>query len=85
MSNNEQNNDSSEYVPGGNRPLVSEYTEPPVFGVGDSVYLINIDGSQEGPYVVATAPSAGKCMLCYSDGKPFRNNAAISVDELEAS
>ncbi|KAF4961383.1 hypothetical protein FSARC_10199 [Fusarium sarcochroum] len=84
MSNNDQTNDSSEYVSGGKRPSVTPYGQIPSFTVGDSVYLLKIDGSREGPYIVATAPAAGKCMLCYNDGKPYRDNASISVDELEA-
>ncbi|KAH7211375.1 hypothetical protein DER44DRAFT_807369 [Fusarium oxysporum] len=33
---------------------------------------------------VATAPVSGQCTLCYTNGSPFRNNAGIDVDELEA-
>jgi hypothetical protein len=51
--------------------------------VGDNVYLLKDDGSREGPYLVATAPVAGRCTLCYDDGTPFRNNEEIDVDELD--
>ncbi|KAF4439492.1 hypothetical protein F53441_12599 [Fusarium austroafricanum] len=84
MSNTEQEN-KSEYIPGGKRPFVSAYTQVPSFRVGDSVYLLKSDGSREGPYIVAVAPSAGKCVLSYTDGRPFQDNAGVSVDELEAS
>ncbi|KAF4423137.1 hypothetical protein FACUT_10605 [Fusarium acutatum] len=87
MSDDQQKNTSPEYTPGGKRPFVSTYdnaVQAPSLRVGDSVYLLNTDGSREGPYLVATAPVSGKCTLCYTNGSPFRNNAGIDVDELEA-
>lgn len=57
----------------------------PSFNVGDTVYYLRSDGSRDGPFMVATPPKGGKCSLCYNDGRPFQNNAPISVDELEAN
>ncbi|EKJ68426.1 hypothetical protein FPSE_11434 [Fusarium pseudograminearum CS3096] len=85
MSNNEENHDSSEIIPGHKRPHVSAYMQMPEFTVGDSVYYLRSDGSRDGPFLVATPPVGRKCALCYSDGRPFQNNAMISVDELEAN
>ncbi|CVK96576.1 uncharacterized protein FMAN_10917 [Fusarium mangiferae] len=84
MSDDQQKNESPEYTSGGKRPFVSTYDNAPSLKVGDSVYLLNTDGSREGPYLVATAPVSGQCTLCYDNGSPFRNNADIDVDELEA-
>ncbi|RBA13436.1 hypothetical protein FPRO05_02230 [Fusarium proliferatum] len=87
MSDDQQKSESPEYTSGGKRPFVSTYenaVQAPSLKVGDSVYLLNTDGSREGPYLVATAPASGQCTLCHTDGNPFRNNADIDVDELEA-
>lgn len=64
--------------------VLNQALQAPSLKVGDSVYLLNTDGSREGPYLVATAPVSGQCTLCYTNGSPFRNNAGIDVDELEA-
>ena len=53
--------------------------------MGDSVYLPNPDGTREGPYLVATVTTSGKCALSYNNGAPFRQDQEVSVDELEAS
>ncbi|KAM5385365.1 hypothetical protein ACJZ2D_001006 [Fusarium nematophilum] len=84
MSNDEQKTDPSDFVQGGTRPHVRAYTQKPIFKLGDSVYLLKLDGTREGPYTVATAPIAGKCALSHADGMPFRGSEQISVDELEA-
>ncbi|KAH6960406.1 hypothetical protein DER45DRAFT_611343 [Fusarium avenaceum] len=80
MSND---NSSDVSVTGGKRPHITVYSEVAGLAVGDSVYLLKDDGSREGPYLVATAPVAGRCTLCYGDGTPFRNNEGIDVDELD--
>ncbi|KAF4966108.1 hypothetical protein FSARC_6159 [Fusarium sarcochroum] len=79
--------ESGEDIKRGSRPSVKTYVEKPLFQVGDSVYLLTPDGNREGPYLVATAPTAGhrKCALSYSDGTPFRDNAGINVDDLEGT
>ncbi|KAF9769358.1 hypothetical protein IL306_013234 [Fusarium sp. DS 682] len=87
MSDDQQKNGSPEYTPGGKRPFISaaaNAVQVPPFRVGQSVYLLKIDGSREGPYLVATAPVSGQCKLAHADGSPFRSNANIDVDELEA-
>lgn len=49
------------------------------------MYLLKADGTREGPYLVATVSTSGKCVLSYNNGGPFRQNQEVSVDELEAS
>ncbi|KAF4958832.1 hypothetical protein FGADI_2176 [Fusarium gaditjirri] len=63
MSDDQQKNGSPEYTPGGKRPYVSKFDDAPSLRVGDSVYLLNTDGSREGPYLVATAPVSGQYEL----------------------
>ncbi|KAF4983466.1 hypothetical protein FZEAL_1195 [Fusarium zealandicum] len=85
MSNDEQNNQSPDYVEGGKRPYVSPYDENTSFIIGDQVYLLRYDGSREGPYLIATAPTGGTCKLWDEQaGAPVQQNADVSVDELEA-
>lgn len=85
MSNNEETKNPFDFTEAGKRPRVEAYTQKPVFTVGEGVYLLKVDGSREGPYVVATAPVNGKCTLSYEDGMPFRNNEKINGDDLESS
>ncbi|KAM0380175.1 hypothetical protein ACHAPZ_000383 [Fusarium culmorum] len=85
MSNNEENLDTPELISGGKRPHVRTYANVPAFYVGDSVYYTQSNGVRDGPFLVATAPSGGTCTLCYSNGRPYQNNARINVGLLEAN
>ncbi|OTB18769.1 hypothetical protein K445DRAFT_19377 [Daldinia sp. EC12] len=67
----------------GERPYVVDYVQKPEFSVGDKVYLLNSDGSRDGPYIVASVISAGKYTLSLDTGIPVRNGDEISGDELE--
>lgn len=55
------------------------FCQKPQYRPGDSVYYINEGtGAQEGPYVVASLPEAGKCKLIHPDG----GEELISTDAL---
>ncbi|PMD61251.1 uncharacterized protein K444DRAFT_611505 [Hyaloscypha bicolor E] len=69
----------------GDRPYVTPYVHKPTFRVGDPVYLLNSDGSREGPYEIASLPSAGKCTLSSGSGQPIRNGDEIGTDWVESA
>jgi hypothetical protein len=58
--------------------------QKPEFRVGDKVYLRNSSGSREGPYFIASIPSAGKFTLSLENGQPILNGREVEVDYLEA-
>ncbi|KAI6764549.1 hypothetical protein HG531_012436 [Fusarium graminearum] len=78
MSNSEENLDTPELISGGKRPHVRTYANVPAFYVGDSVYYTQSNGVRDGPFLVVTAPSGGTCTLCYSNGRPYQDNARIN-------
>jgi hypothetical protein len=47
------------------------------------VYLLNQDGSREGPYVIASLISPGKCTLSYENGQAVRNSDEIKIEYVE--
>jgi hypothetical protein len=47
--------------------------------------LLNHDESCEGPYVIASVPSAGRCTLSLGNGKVVKNGEEIDVDYMEAA
>ena len=55
----------------------------PEFHVGTKVWYIDDQSNRYGPYLVATAPSAGKCTLCELNGAPALNSVPIAVSSLE--
>ncbi|KAI1123528.1 hypothetical protein F5Y10DRAFT_251716 [Nemania abortiva] len=69
----------------GERPHVRTYVQKPVFCVGDKVYLINAGGTREGPYLVASLPSEGKCTLSLESGAAVNNADEVSLDSIEAA
>ncbi|OIW28187.1 hypothetical protein CONLIGDRAFT_706238, partial [Coniochaeta ligniaria NRRL 30616] len=74
---------SSNFADVGKRPGIVTYIERPVFHVGDKVYLLTSSGSREGPYVVASLPSAGACTLSHEDGKAVEGGKEIGIDCVE--
>jgi len=49
------------------------------------VYLLNSGGSREGPYVIASVPSAGRYTLSVENGEAVKNGEEIKTDCLEAA
>lgn len=45
--------------------------------------MLNEDGSREGPYVVASLPSPGKCTLSYENGQAVKNGTEIKIEYVE--
>ncbi|KAI1376849.1 hypothetical protein F4677DRAFT_76056 [Hypoxylon crocopeplum] len=68
---------------GGERPYVRTYAQKPKFYVGDKVYLINPNGTREGPYLVGSVISAGTCTLSLETGAAVRNGAVINMNSME--
>ncbi|KAK1974693.1 hypothetical protein LZ30DRAFT_607391 [Colletotrichum cereale] len=66
------------------RPFVTSYAEKPKFYVGDKVYLV-VNGSREGPYLVASIGSVGRCTLSREKGEAVRNGEEIDVSYVEAA
>ncbi|KAK2009604.1 hypothetical protein LZ32DRAFT_639915 [Colletotrichum eremochloae] len=60
------------------RPYVTSYAQKPKFHVGDKVYLV-LNGSREGPYLVASIGSVGKCTLSRENGEAVRNGEEIDA------
>jgi len=58
--------------------------QKPNFHVGDKVYLLTSGGAREGPYVIASIPSAGKCTLSLENGRAVENGEEIDIDRVEA-
>ena len=53
--------------------------------MGDKVYLLDTDGFRKGPYLVASLPAEGKCILSSESGRNVRNGASINVNDVEAA
>jgi hypothetical protein len=49
------------------------------------VYLLSPGGSREGPYVIASVPSAGKCTLSLESGNTVKNGEEIDMKHVEAA
>lgn len=49
------------------------------------MYLLNSGGSREGPYVIASLLSAGKCTLSLENGEAVKNGEEIDIDYVEAA
>lgn len=67
------------------RPYVVAYVQKPDFHVGDKVFLVKPDRSHEGPYLISSVPSAGKCTLCLEDGGAVKNGELIDMDTVKAA
>lgn len=55
------------------------------FRVGDSVNVIHLDGTREGPYLVASIPSTGVYTLSFADGREAQEGESIEENDLEAA
>lgn len=54
--------------------------------MGDKVYLINYSGGpREGPYLIASLPSSGKCILSLENDKLVRNGEEIDTEYVDAA
>lgn len=49
------------------------------------MYLLKPDGSREGPYIVASVPSAGRCTLSLANGDAVRDGQEVDIDYVEAA
>jgi len=45
--------------------------------------VLNKNGSRDGPYEVATIPSAGNCTLSQANGGLVNNGDVVDVDTLQ--
>ena len=55
------------------------------YSVGDSVKVIQEDGSRDGPYLVASVPSPGVYTLSWADGQEAYDGEEIEENDLEAA
>lgn len=55
------------------------------FWVGDKVNLIKPDGSREGPFTIASVPSAGIYTLSFQNGQTAEGGDEIEENDLEAA
>ena len=60
-------------------------SQRPEFHVGDKVYLLNSNESREGPYVIASLPSAEKCTLSLENGEAVKNGEEIDINDVKAA
>jgi hypothetical protein len=58
--------------------------QKPRFHVGDKVYLLRSDGTREGPYVITSISSIGRCTLGLENGLAVKNGEEIEIDYVEA-
>ncbi|KAI0545045.1 hypothetical protein F4679DRAFT_588873 [Xylaria curta] len=67
------------------RPWVGESAESK-FTVGDKVYVKASGGiSREGPYLIASVPSAGRYTLSSEDGKSAKDGNELDESDLESA
>lgn len=59
--------------------------QKPKFRVADKVYLLKSDGSAEGPYLVGSVVSSGKCTLSDLDGQSAKKGEEIDMARLQAA
>lgn len=67
------------------RPWIEPYAKTPEFRVGDKVYIIGSNGSLDGPYLVASVPSGGKCTLSLENGQNAKNGDVFEMARLQAA
>ena len=60
-------------------------TQTSKFRVGDSVKIIQSDGSREGPYFIASVPSTGVYTLSDEDGVDVEDGDEVEDNDLEAA
>lgn len=53
--------------------------------MGDSVNVIHLNGTREGPYLVASIPSTGVYTLSFADGREAQEGESIEENDLEAA
>ncbi|KAE9378768.1 hypothetical protein N431DRAFT_477933 [Stipitochalara longipes BDJ] len=67
----------------GGRPYVREYQNTSKFRPGDQVYFRQDgSGAQEGPYYIASVPSAGRYTLALADGRKAKNGDEVAEKDL---
>ncbi|KAH8689813.1 hypothetical protein BGW36DRAFT_389785 [Talaromyces proteolyticus] len=70
----------------GGRAKVEQYIHISKFRTGDTVYLhFSGTAAPEGPYIIASVPSAGKYTLCLPDGQTVRNGEAVEEQYLQGT
>lgn len=48
------------------------------------MYLLNADGTREGPFIIASVPSAGRYTVSLENGEAVKNGEEVKTDCLEA-
>jgi hypothetical protein len=61
------------------------WSQSSAFAVGDRVYVVNSDGSRDGPFLVASICSSQTCTLSLEDGEAARDGAEVNIAKLEAA
>ncbi|KAI1740157.1 hypothetical protein F4680DRAFT_458826 [Xylaria scruposa] len=68
MSSTRPDSPEFDFCDDGGRPKVITYITSSKFRTGDKVYL-QVGAAREGPYIIATVPSAGRYTLCLENGQ----------------
>ncbi|KAI1360412.1 hypothetical protein F5Y08DRAFT_331596 [Xylaria arbuscula] len=76
MSNPRPDSPDFDFCDDGGRPRVVTYITSSKFRTGDRVCL-TVGAAREGPYVIATVPSAGRYTLCLENGQPANNGGCV--------
>ncbi|KAI0544754.1 hypothetical protein F4679DRAFT_512416 [Xylaria curta] len=84
MSNPRPDSPDFDFCNDRGRPKVVAYVTTSKYTTGDKVYVM-VGTAREGPYQIATVPSAGKYTLCFENGQSAKNGAEITEESLIAA
>ncbi|KAI3325615.1 hypothetical protein HD806DRAFT_521143 [Xylariaceae sp. AK1471] len=76
MSSPRPDSPNFDFADDGGRPKVVTYITTSKYRTGDKVYLL-VGTTFEGPYLIATVPSAGKYTLCLENGQSAKNGGCV--------
>ncbi|KAI0193865.1 hypothetical protein F4808DRAFT_441693 [Astrocystis sublimbata] len=84
MSNPRPDSPDFEFRDDGGRPKVVTYITTSRYRTGDRVYLL-VGAAREGPYMIATVPSAGNYTLCFDNGQAARNGMVFAENSITSA
>ncbi|KAK1773054.1 hypothetical protein QBC45DRAFT_115403 [Copromyces sp. CBS 386.78] len=82
MSSNENRKEEFIFSDEEDRPYIARSYNPE-FRVGDKVYVLGSDGSQDGPYLVESVISEKECTLSFENGQTAKDGKAVQMAILE--
>ncbi|KAK3338127.1 hypothetical protein B0H65DRAFT_477868 [Neurospora tetraspora] len=83
MSSNENRKEEFIFSDEEDRPYIARSYVNPEFRVGDKVYVLGSDRSQDGPYLVELVISDKECTLSFENGQTAKDGKAVQMAILE--